>query len=106
MTSSQITKILNDIGGYACDSDIPLNEVSSIYLTTDGCLYPDNNTRFNFKKIESGGILLVYKGYTETDGSFVKEDIPSAFVDFSVIAGFTLASEKNMVRPYSIGKAV
>lgn len=89
MTSSQIEKIINKIGGYSMNMDIPLDEIKYIYLTTDGCLYPGTDIRFNFHKISDSGVLMVYKGYTDENGKFIKrQSNPSAFIDFATIAGF------------------
>ena len=103
MTNNQIKKILTKLG-YSCDVDIPLSEVSSIYLSTDGCLYPDSNTRFNFHLIGDTGILIQYKGSLE-DGVFVKNG-PADFIDFSIICGFTMVSKKHIPQPFKLSQAV
>lgn len=91
MTSSQIEKVLTKIGNYSMDMDIPLSELRYIYLTTDGCLYPGSDTRFNFHEIGEGGVLMVYKGYTDENGVFIKkQESPAAFIDFAIIAGFRM----------------
>lgn len=92
MKASQIIKTLSEIGNYSCNVDIPLKELSYIYLNTDGCLYPGDDTRFNFRLVDDGGVLLVYKGHTDRYGNFIKSsDKPAAFIDFAVISGFKLS---------------
>lgn len=106
MTSKKIKKVLSSLN-YDMEKEIKLEEVSSIYLKTDGCLYPDNSTIFLFHEIGESGVLLVYRGITLSDGTFKKLlEIPSSFVDFSMIVGFTLVNSANIKQPYSIGRSV
>ena len=104
MTKNQIVKILTRLG-YSTEMDIPLSEVSSIYLCTDGCLYPDENTRFNFHEIGDSGVLIVSKGTKKENGEFEKESVKT-YIDFAVISGFTMVSEKHIAQPFKISKAV
>lgn len=93
MTAGQITQVLSEIG-YSMNMDIPLSEIRYIYLTTDGCLYPGTDIRFNFHKINDGGVLMLYKGHTDSSGNFIKKlSTPVSFIDFSIISGFVMNQE-------------
>lgn len=93
MKASQIIEILSEIGGYSCNTELKLSEIQYIYLNTDGCLFPGDDIRFNFKIIGEGGVLMIYKGYTDKYGNFIKNgNIPSAFIDFKAIEGFRMSA--------------
>lgn len=104
MTSKQIKTILNELG-YNLDTPIPLDVVSSIYLTTDGCLYPDGKTLFEFKSGTDMNLLLVYDANV-INGELIKENTPKAVISCDVVAGFTLVSSMHMKAPYTVSRAV
>lgn len=105
MTANQITTILNELG-YEPNMVIPLENVSSIYMTTDGCLYPDESSLYEFKTGKNMNLVLVYDAHIE-NGEYVQDSTtPRAIISGSVIAGFTLVSEKHIKAPYTLPKAV
>lgn len=106
MTKAQIELILDEVGSYDLNQVIALKEVSSISLTTDGCLYPGDATRFNFSTA-NGNLLLVYNGYEDSEGVFHAESsLPSQYISFDAIEAFSLVSDKRIEMPYRWGRAV
>lgn len=91
MRTNQIMKVLNDLG-YSTGMDIPLDEVAYIFLTSDGMIYPGDDTRFNFHVFGESGVLEVKRGFTNLAGEFVKQgNLPTTYIDFAIIEGFVMS---------------
>lgn len=105
MTKAQILAVLSDMG-FEANRLINMTDVSSIYLTTDHMLYPDDTTRFYFKTDGNCELLLVYNG-KEINGEFVSSSkLPKYICTFDIISGFYNTSSLHIKKPYAMGLAV
>lgn len=105
MTLNKISSFLTSLN-YNLDMELPLKEVSAIYLTTDGYLYPDEKTRIKFKKVGTSGVIEVYEG-KEKDGKFIKDsDKPKEFIAFEAIGGFILKTPTTPGKSYLVGRSL
>ena len=105
MNKTQILAVLSDMG-FTANKLINMTDISSIYLTTDHMLYPDNTTRFYFKADDNCELLLVYNG-KEINGEFISSSkLPNYVCSFDIISGFYNVNELHIKKPYAIGLAV
>ena len=105
MTKTQILAILSDMG-FSANRLINMMDVSSIYLTTDHMLYPDETSRFYFKTDNNCELLLVYDG-KEIGGEFISSSkLPKYICSFDIISGFYNVNELHIKKPYTMGLAV
>lgn len=103
MNMSQISFILNEIGGYPLDTIIDLREVSTISLISNHNLYPDYNTFFKFDSVNE--TLEVYYGNKDKDGIIEKTRLIS-IIDIKAISIISLETILENKATYSIGKTV
>lgn len=106
MTTKQIQAVLDDYG-YSFNEKIKFPECSSIYLTTDGNVYPGTSTRFEFSTKNGNELLLVYDGKEDKDGNFIyTKTIPQHYISFSIIAGFTMVGPTHISEPFRLSQSV
>ena len=108
MEKSVLKYILETELGYDLSKElIELDKVSSIYLITDTCLYPNKNARFTFTFKTGIELLEMYTGTTNEAGEFIKDSaLPDAYIETKQIAGITLINEIHPYNPIKTGLAV
>ena len=105
MTKSQVMAVLDDLN-YSANTLINMNDITAIYITADGMLYPGDSTRFCFKTDDGCNLLEVYDGHEE-NGEFIQNSkYPNYFCSFDIIGGFYLTNKIHSKMPYKIGQAV
>lgn len=106
MTKAQITSILGDLE-YSLNMDLEMPEVSSIILSLDHMVYPDEHSVFRFDTSDSANLLLIYNGKKDSNYQFIKDDsIPKYIIPFEKIFGFNLTSSTRAKKPYSFGRSL
>jgi hypothetical protein len=108
MTTNQISAILAELndrfeGMYTEDTWLEANEISSIILSSDESVYPDETMQIKFD--QTNELLLTRVGKYNSEGTFevIKN---TAAISYELIIGFNMRRIAVMKSPYKIGASV
>lgn len=105
MEAAQIKAILSDLG-YGMNTLLELKDVNAIVLEGQMNLYPDPETRFMFKSSGNIGLILGYRGKTDSEGNFIANSKPAYAVPFDQLESIQMASKYRPTGAYRFGRSM
>jgi len=105
MTYEALSYIITEELGYNYNTIIPLTEVQSIVLGSNESIYPDESTQVMFYHQNSKDLLMVYSGYTDSEG-FHHPEKPTHIIPITQIEAIIMASKDFIKSPYKIGMQI
>ena len=101
MTKNQVTAALNDFE-YAPNVWLELKEIAYIITDADEAIYPNPASRFLFD--DTLDLLVIWNGYVDAQGNFVRNATPEYLIDYELIIGFVSVSKGTPAFGYQIGR--